>query len=175
MFSTLPDSARLWLFVAAPPDAATGALAALREWLPSWASHGRPVTAAADSLNGGILAIAAVISADELNAGVSGCGIDAMQQAVTAALGAAGGRLSPGLAVRYRGDGDQWVDVSRPAFRRLVAAGEVHPRTLVVDATPTTLRDLRGAAGAVRPAADAWTGRAFGLTDPTASVPSASH
>lgn len=160
MLASLPDAARVWLFAL---DGSAGAvLPAVQAWLPSWASHGRPVTAAAEAVSEHVLAVGAVLSADELNAGVSGCGIDAMRHHVDAAVAGAGQALVPALSILYRDAAGAWQAVPRPVFRRLARAGAIHAQTLVVDVTADTVGGLR-AHGAVRPAADAWTGRAFGL------------
>ncbi|MGB3542238.1 hypothetical protein [Rubrivirga sp.] len=160
----LPDAARLWLFTL---DRTVSALEAdalrrhLGAWLPSWQSHGRPVRAAADVLKGRVLAVGAVISEADLNAGVSGCGIDSMERAVAAALEAENVSLAPALGVTYR-DGDAWETATRPAFRRLVKADEVGAETVVLDVTSDTVGALRER-GIARPAGETWAGRAFAL------------
>ena len=157
---TLPDDARLWLFAFDGP--ADGVLPAVRAWLPSWASHGRPVTADAALVHDRVLAVGAMISTAELNAGVSGCGVDAMQHAVEAAAAGAGRALLPALLIGWQDRDGAWQASGRPAFRRAVADGAVGPATLVLDLTATTVGALRET-GVVRPAAEAWTGRLFGL------------
>ena len=166
----LSGAARVWLF---PLDRTLGAdeAEALRAdvaaWLPSWASHGRPVQAEAAVLEGRVLAVGAVISEEDLNAGVSGCGIDAMERAVADALGrggpdAGGVALAPALSVIYRDGDGAWVQVPRPAFRRLARSGGADGGTRVLDATAETVAALRER-GVERPAAEAWHGRAFRL------------
>ena len=165
MLHPLPDAARVWLF---PLDRTLDDAAAdrlrqrLAAWLPSWASHGRPVQAEAEVLAGRALAVGAVISEADLNAGVSGCGIDAMERAVAAALDAEGVARAPALGVTYRDDAGEWATVARPAFRRLAREGAVGPETPVLDGTAETVRALRRH-GVERPAGEAWTGRAFRL------------
>ena len=163
-FPLLPDRARVWLFAtdrAVPP----AALDAVNAFLPTWASHGRPVQAEAAIAAERVLAIAALISPEELNAGVSGCGIDAMTHAVEAALSASGAAQVAPLAVTYRDASGSWLTVARPAFRALAKNGDVDSQTLVLDLTPTDLGALR-ARGVVVAAAEAWHGRAFGLSVP---------
>ena len=92
-FDSLPDRARVWLFAASGP-LSPDVLGAVRAFLPTWASHGRPVTAEADVLAERVLAVAALISPEEMNAGVSGCGIDAMTHAVESAFAEAGARAA---------------------------------------------------------------------------------
>jgi hypothetical protein len=117
------------------------------------------VAAAAELLNGRVLAVAGAISTADLNAGVSGCGIDAMTHAVDAAAEAAGIHWLPGLDVAYH-DGSTWRVASRPDFRALARAGAVTPAATVLDLTPATVDALR-AGGVVRPASEAWHGAAF--------------
>ena len=167
MLDALPDAARLWLFALdRQPDAdrLAGLLAEVRAWLPSWTSHGRPVTAQADALEGRVLAVGAVISPDEMNAGVSGCGIDAMQHAVEAALARHGLALADALAVTYH-DGAGWQTVPRPAFRQRVRAGAADGATRLLDLTPDTAGALR-AHGLARPASETWAARAFRIGTP---------
>ena len=168
MLDPLPDAARVWLFPLdrTLSDAAADALRQrLAGWLPAWASHGRPVQAAAEVVAGRALAVGAVISEADLNAGVSGCGIDQMERAVAAALGAEGVALAPALAVTYCDGAGDWRTVSRPAFRRLVREGAADARTPVLDVTAETVGALRER-GAERPAGETWAGRAFRLAAP---------
>ncbi|MEM6287966.1 MAG: hypothetical protein AAF845_12485 [Bacteroidota bacterium] len=168
MFDALPDAARLWLF---PLDCtvtdteADALLTRLGGWLPTWASHGRPVRAEAEVLAGRALAVAALISEADLNAGVSGCGIDAMEHAVAEALDAHGLALADALSVTYRDEAGDWQSVPRPTFRRLTREGAADAATPILDVTPTTLGDLR-AQGVERPAGETWAGRAFRLGAP---------
>ena len=165
MLDPLPDAARLWIFPLDQtlPDARADALGqSVADWLPSWTSHGRPVAAAAEVLAGRALAVGAVISEAEMNGGVSGCGIDAMERAVADALDAAGVALAPALGVLYRDTDGEWQSASRPAFRRLVREGVAGPETPILDVTPRTVGALR-ASGAERPAGETWAARAFGM------------
>jgi hypothetical protein len=170
MLDLLPDAARVWLFPldrTLADDAADALRQRLADWLPSWQSHGRPVHAEAAVVAGRALAVGAAISTADLNAGVSGCGIDSMERAVAAALEAEGVALAPALGVTYRDDAGAWASVSRPAFRRLVRRAAVDARTPVLDVTAETVGALRER-GAERPAGEAWTGRAFRLAAPAA-------
>ena len=173
MLDALPDSARVWL-VALDGDAPAALLADVRAFCDAWTSHGRPVAAAADALAGGrVVAVAALISEADVNAGVSGCGIDAMQRAVETAAQAHDLAVAPALSVTYRG-ADGWKTASRPAFRRLVRSGEVGAETRVLDLTPTALGALRAAGGAERAAGEAWHATAFQMRAASASEASAS-
>lgn len=162
-FPDHPDAARLWLAVLdGPADEACRALAG---WLPSWTSHGRPVAASVAVLDERVLAVAARIpgAEDQPNAGVSGCGVDAMEHAMAAALTASGRTAIPALHVTWRSGDGSWHTESRPVFRRLAAEGHVGPETQIVDVTPATVGALRAAGGALRPAAATWAARAFRL------------
>lgn len=165
MLDSLPDAARVWLFPLdrTLSDAEADALRrSVAEWLPSWTSHRRPVQAEAAVLAGRALAVGAVISEADLNAGVSGCGIDKMERAIGRALDAHGLALASPLAVTVRGADGGWQSLPRPAFRRLTRSGEAGPETVVLDVTATTLGDLR-AHGLERPAGETWAARAFAL------------
>lgn len=164
MLDALPDDARLWLFAILDGDGRVHS--DLHAFVPGWQSHGRPVPAAAadvtpEGFPGEVLAVAAHLSDAEVNAGVSGCGIDAMQHAVEAAVARAGAHLAPALSVAY-GDADGWKVVPRPAFRALVKSGGADGETPVLDLTAATLGALR-ADGLVRPAGASWHGRTFRL------------
>ena len=165
MLDSLPDAARVWLVPldrTLDDDAAAALRQSVAGWLPSWTSHGRPVQAEAAVLAGRALAVGAVISEADLNAGVSGCGIDTMERAVAQALDAHGvARASP-LAVTYRDAAGDWQSAPRPAFRRLTKGGEAGPETVLLDVTATTVGELR-AHGVERPAGETWAARAFAL------------
>ena len=165
MFDALPDAARLWIF---PLDRSLDATEAgtlrqsVADWLPSWTSHGRPVAAGVEVVAGRALAVGAVISEAEANAGVSGCGIDTMERAVADAFAGIGAELAPPLGVIYRDAEGDWHSVPRPAFRRLVRTGAAGPETPILDVTAKTVGELR-ASGVERPAGETWAARAFGL------------
>ena len=164
VLAPLPDAARVWLFPldrTLGPDDADALRRRVAAWLPTWASHGRPVQAQAEVLAGRALAVGAVISEADLNAGVSGCGIDAMERAVAEALAGEGVGLASGLAVTVR-DGGGWETVPRPAFRRRVRAGEAGPETVILDVTAETAGALRRR-GVERAARETWAARAFAL------------
>lgn len=165
LFPSLPDTARVWLFAASGPLPAS-VLRSVKTFLPTWTSHGRPVPAEADLVSERVLAVAALLSPAELNAGVSGCGIDSMSHVVEAAIADAGLTLESPLAVTYRDSSPDargpWRTVARPVFRRMAREGEVDGTTQVLDLTATDLGSLR-ASGVERAAEAAWHGRAFRL------------
>ncbi len=165
MLDPLPDAARVWLFPldqTLGPDEADALRQRLADWLPSWASHGRPVQAQAEVLAGRALAVGAVISEADINAGVSGCGIDTMERAVARAFEQAGVALAPALGVTFRDADGAWQTAARPAFRRLVREGAAGAETPILDVTASTVGELRQR-GAERPAGDTWAAQAFSL------------
>ena len=164
---TLPDDARLWLFAFDSDPAAV--LPDVRAFCAAWTSHGRPVRAEADVLAGRVLAVGALISETDVNAGVSGCGIDAMQHAVEDAVTRHGLALTPALAVTLRDASGAWTSRPRTDVRARVASGEVGPDTRVLDLTPATVGALREVGGVERRAGDAWHAAAFGLGTHTAA------
>jgi hypothetical protein len=167
LLTPLPDSARLWLF-AADRDLTAEEQATLldrvRAFAAGWTSHGRAVPAAVDLLAGRVLAVGASLREDELNAGVSGCGIDSMEHAVAEAAAEVGVGWVPALAVLYRDAAGAVRAVPRPAFRRLAREGAVEATTPVFDLTLDTVGALR-AEGVERPAGRSWHGRVFGLAE----------
>src|SRR5690606_5853449 len=166
-----PDAAPPWLSAAGRDLAAADAaalLARVRAFTAGWTCHARPGPAAAALLLSRVLAVGAAVDESEVNAGVSGCGIDAMQHAVEAAAEAGGFAWLPPLAVLYRDDEGALQAVPRPDFRRLVRDGVVNAGTPVLDLTPTTVGALR-AGGVERAAGRSWHGRVFGLGEPVAA------
>ena len=164
LLAPLSDAARVWFFplVRSLTEAeARALLGRVEAWLPTWASHGRPVAASATlDDRRRVLIVAAEISPDALNAGVSGCGIDAMTHAVEAALEAEGLAQLPALNVIYEGEGGVWESASRPQFRALVRAGQAGPQTRVLDLTATTLGEVRRD-GVEKDVAESWHARVF--------------
>ena len=165
MLDPLPDAARAWLFAldrTLSEQDADRLRQSLAAWLPTWASHGRPVQAQAQVVAGRVLAVGAVISQADLNAGVSGCGIDAMERAVADALAEAGAGLAPGLGVTFRDESGDWQTVARPAFRRLVRRSQAGAETPILDVTAETVGAVRQR-GVERVAGETWAARAFAL------------
>lgn len=161
--TTLPDSARLWIFTADRP--LSNAVAdTLRErvdaFLTEWASHGRAVPGDAAVLHDRFLAVAA-----HLEGGVSGCGIDSMTHAIEEIASDLGFTWLDGLHVAYRDENGDVQAVPRPAFRGLVRDGAVTAETPVFVTTLDTLGDLR-TGGLERPAAEAWHARVFRIPTP---------
>ncbi len=161
LFPTLPDDARVWLVAFEGDPAAL--LPDMRAFCAAWTSHGRPVRAEVDVLAGRVIAVAAVISPEDVNAGVSGCGIDAMQRAVEEAGAAHSLPFTPALNVTTRDASGAWTSASRATLRTLAGENAFGPETPVLDLTPTTLGGLRAAGGVERRAGDTWLASALRL------------
>ncbi|MEL6445233.1 MAG: hypothetical protein AAFU38_13330 [Bacteroidota bacterium] len=167
MLASLPDSARSWFFTAdrqLAPTERTDLLEILSPFLRKWQSHGRPVPAEATVLYDRFLTVGAHIEGEATNAGVSGCGIDAMTHAVMSAADAVGVAWVDGLQIAYeQPDGTPCV-VSRRAFRALARDGNVDGATPVFVTTLATVGAVRSQ-GLRQPASEAWHGRTFRLTE----------
>lgn len=156
LFPQLADSARLWIFALdqAPPDPRV-VLRAVRAFQDTWTSHGVRVAAGATLVFGRFLLVAGS-RAD--GRAISGCGIDALMQAVVQAADAAGARLLSPLAVHFRDDEDGVVSASRKEFRTLARSGAVGDDTPVLDLGIATLGAFR-AGQFERPFRDSWCAR----------------
>lgn len=166
MFDPLPDTARVWIFTAGrelAPSEADLVQTQMHSFLRDWTSHGRPVPGQAALRHGRFLVVAARID-DEPNAGISGCGIDALTHAVDETGRQVGVEWVDGLHVAFRSPDGEVQVLPRPAFRQLVRDGAVTEATPVFDTTITSLGVLR-AEGLERPAAESWHGRIFRLAE----------
>ncbi|MEM6784900.1 MAG: hypothetical protein AAF624_14360 [Bacteroidota bacterium] len=110
------------------------------------------------------LLVGAHIEDDTLNAGVSGCGIDAMMHAVQSVGEAIGVAWSDGLQVAYEGSDSTIHVVPRRAFRMLARDGSVDGTTPVFLTTLDTVGALRDG-GLRQRAALTWHGRVFRLAE----------
>ncbi len=155
--SDLPDSARAWTFLVSETLTApqTEALSdRINTFLPKWTSHGRNVQAGCEIVEHRALIVAAVIDDRELNAGVSGCGIDSMRHAVEGTVQDLHLELASPLTVTIGVD-DAWRTVSRAEIRSMAGGGRITESTLVIDPTMERLGDVRSR-GVVRPAGATW-------------------
>ena len=157
---SLPDDTRLWLFAAdraLTPDEQTALLDRLRLFIGEWKSHGRSVPADVGILFDRVLAVGAHLSEDELNAGVSGCGIDSLTHAVEDTAAKLGFYWTGALEVLYYDAEGVLQTVSRSEFRRRVNDGAVTLESLILDLTPTLVGELR-THGIKRRVGDSWHG-----------------
>jgi hypothetical protein len=162
MFENLPDSSRVWVFAASRAlDAADQrqVLSRLAPFIAAWTSHGRPVPAEAAIVSNRLLVVAAHIE-DGPNAGVSGCGIDALTRAVEQSVASMAVEWLDGMQILYRDPAGEMRAVPRPDFRGLVHEGAVDGATHVVDTTVADLGSLREQ-GLERPLESSWHGRVF--------------
>ena len=157
-FSSLPDSARLWIFAAAAPvspDAANELLERVDTFLEQWNAHGHPVVGARDWRHGRFL----LVAADEEATGVSGCSTDTLFRVVKEAERDLGVSLLDSSRVWFR-DGDGIRSETRAEFRDRVKSGAAGGDTLVFDNTAATVGEVR-AGRWERPMREAWHGRVF--------------
>jgi hypothetical protein len=145
LFPDLPDEARLWVFPAKrdlPSGSGAAVLSRLRAFLPSWTSHGNPVTGDAVILEGRFLVVAAFVANDEL----SGCGIDKLVKAVEDIGTEVGVEWALSLDLFYRDESGEVNVAGRRAFRETAAAGRITTETTVFDPSVTHLGLLRAGA-----------------------------
>ncbi|MFQ3582332.1 MAG: hypothetical protein SNJ67_02750 [Chloracidobacterium sp.] len=154
----LPDQARVWVFTTAETLASASVAVienALTAFVADWMSHGACVRGGFAILDQRFI----VVAADETRNDVSGCSIDSMFHAVSAAVRSAGVALADTADIAYRSTtGVELVD--RPTFRRLVRDGHISAETPVFDSTVRTLGDLR-AGRWERPFAQSWHAEHF--------------
>ena len=155
---SLPDNARIWLFAAGrelSSEQQVALQADIKTFLSGWKSHGRPVPGDAGILFDRVLVVGAHLSEDELNAGVSGCGIDSLTHAVESTAAKLGFDWTGALDVLYYDMDDTLQTVSRSKFRQLAEEGAVPSDTLALDLTTTSAGELR-ANGIKGRVADTW-------------------
>ncbi len=142
MFPSLPDDARVWIFVAnrsLTSEEEKNVLHTLRRFLSSWQTHGHPVTAEADIRDKRFLIVAGYIPGEQ----ISGCGIDTMTGVVEMLGAEMGITWLPGLMIHYRDHEGHVQSVTRGDFRRLLQEGKVGPSTPVFNPALTRLETLR--------------------------------
>lgn len=163
LLPSLPADARVWLFASArllSHEEQEAVLAQAQLFLGTWTSHGMPVQGETELLYDCALAVGACIAQEELNAGVSGCGIDSLTHAVEAIAARLGFDWTEALEILYFGAEGAPQTVSRSEFRRRVKAGVVTPESFVLDLTSTSLGELR-TNGIKRRVADTWLAGVF--------------
>jgi hypothetical protein len=157
-FSSLPDSARLWVFAAArplSPEEQQRLLAAVDDFLEQWNAHRVPLDCARELRYDQFL----LVGADEVAAGVSGCSIDSLVRTMKDLGRQLGVELLDHASVYYR-EGDAVRRVTRDDFADAAASGGVTPATTVFDNTVATAGALRQGRWEA-PAATTWHARAF--------------
>jgi hypothetical protein len=150
-FHDLPDSARLWIFVADRPVAdASALLTAVDAHLEQWAAHGVPLRASRDWRDDHFLAIAV----DEAATGASGCSIDGLFRVIAHAQSRLGADLLASGRVAWRDTAGTIRVTPRGDVEALAAAGTITPETPIYE----TLVDTVGAwrERFLRPARESW-------------------
>ena len=156
-FDQLPPTARVWIYQAprplTPAEAADTA-PLLAHFVRQWASHGRPLRAAAEWRHGWFL----LLGVDETAAPASGCSIDASVQLVRELGQRLGLDLLDKSRLAFRRDD---IITARPLaqLRAAVAAGAVQADDFYFDNTLTTKGQLDAQWPA--PAATTWLRRYF--------------
>lgn len=152
-FSTMPDTARVWVFGAAAPvtgDARDALLSAVDAYLSKWHAHGAPLYCARDWRDDRFLAIAV----DEAATGASGCSIDGMFRTLASAEPQIGTSLVGGGNVFWRGRSGEVQSAARSAFIAASKTGDVAMETMAFDTTVSTVGEWR--ARFERPVAESW-------------------
>ena len=156
-FTSLPGSARVWVFGSDRPvqgAAADSLLAAVDQFLAQWRAHGVPLHCARDWREDRFLAIGVDVTQEN----ASGCSIDGLFRTLQSFERELGARLLGGGRVFYRTNGNTAV-ASRDEFETLIGSGEVTRDTPVFDTSLTTAADWR--TRFEQPAGEAWTAALF--------------
>jgi hypothetical protein len=149
--SSLPDTARIWLFGISPSLNDTQSRQLLQQvdqFLDGWAAHGAPVTSARALLENSFLAIAV----DERSE-TSGCSIDRMFGLLRHFENGLGVSILDANRVFVRHADGRVEALSRADFRD---RGDLH--TTVFDTMAERLADVRSGHW-IRQAQDAWPGK----------------
>ncbi|GMQ83046.1 MAG: hypothetical protein BMS9Abin05_2520 [Rhodothermia bacterium] len=161
LFQNQPDNALLWIYTSDRTISVADQdrlLASVRNFIASWTSHERPVTAEVEILLDRFLIVSAYIPGGN----VSGCGIDKLVHAMVVIRSGFEFEWLDRLQVPYKSETEGIVSVDRSAFRTMVNDGTITGETLVYDTSLHTLGDLR-AVGLERTAGNSWHARVFSL------------
>jgi hypothetical protein len=158
-FLELPAESRVWVF-ASPrpltPDDTERLTEVVERVFGVWTRKSPGVRGAYEFREGRFL----LVGADEREARVSGCGIDAMMQWVTQLERDTGLRLVDRLQVYWRTSDGSVRSAHRTEFARLLAAGEVTPATPVFD-TAAASSDVFRSGRFELPLAESWHAKLF--------------
>lgn len=142
LFSILPPSSNIWIFVGDRPisqEEGERLLATTRVFTSSWVSHGRRVIGESTILDERFLLLAGFVEDGDL----SGCGIDASFRAVAEVGEHMGIHWLPPLTIAYRDGAGHVQTVTRAEFRALGESGNIVPQTPVFDTSLATLQEVR--------------------------------
>ncbi len=140
LFPNLSDGARLWIFVlkGAPADLKK-LLTHTRSFLTEWTSHGRSIQSQAVLVADQFLFVCGEIA----NGTISGCGIDALMNALEESSVALNcHQLSP-MLMYFRSKNGTVASASRSQFREMLNQGLIHPDTKIFNLGIHTLHALR--------------------------------
>src|SRR5689334_24681020 len=156
-FTSLPDSARVWVF--ASDRELTGAaadtlLAAVDQFLSQWKAHGMPLRCAREWRDDRFLAIGVDVDAEH----ASGCSIDGLFRTLQQMEREIGSRLVGGGRVFYR-VGSEIRAATRDEFIDRIKRGEVRGETSVFDIGLTGAKAWR--TRFEQPAGSGWTAPYF--------------
>lgn len=160
---TLPDDSRVWVFTADRQldSVVSAALATqLQEFLASWTSHRRELSAGFEIRYGRFI----LIAADESYREPSGCSIDTLVNGMRRIGDLIGIPLVDTRDVTWRSDACV-ESADRSGFEDLVAQGQVTLDTVVFDRTVASLGDVRNG-NWEKPARQSWHARAFTFDSP---------
>lgn len=159
-FSTLPDSARIWIFSSSReflPAESEMLLAEVGTFLQNWTAHKVETLASAELRENRFL----IIGADEDVAKPGGCSIDEMTRRVRVLGETYGVEFIGSPRVDYRAQDGKIRSISRSEFQKMAESRDVGTETIVFDNTITTLSELREKWEL--PASRSWHARAFDL------------
>ena len=159
-FTSLPDSARVWVFGSERPvqgAAADSLLAAVDQFLAQWRAHGVPLHCARDWREERFLAVGVDVTQEN----ASGCSIAGLFRTLHGLERELGARLLAGGRVFYRTNGTTEVR-SREEFEQLIERGDVTRETPVFDTSLTSAGDWR--TRFETPAGESWTRTLFPLS-----------
>lgn len=159
-FSTLPPSARIWIFSSNRellPTESAMLMSEIGAFLQNWTAHKVETLASADLRYNRFL----IIAADENVAKPGGCSIDEMMRRVRILGETYGVEFIGAPRVEYRNNDGAIVSVARSAFGALAENKEIDGKTVVFDNTITTKSELRDKWEV--PASQSWHNRAFEL------------
>ncbi len=140
-FSTLPDSARIWIFSSnreLSPAESEMLMAEVSSFLQSWTAHKVETHASADLRYNRFL----IIGADENVAKPGGCSIDEMMRRVRILGETYGVEFIGTPRVDYRAQDGKIRSISRSEFQKMAESKDVVPETIVFDNTITTISEL---------------------------------
>lgn len=159
ILDSLPAASRVWVFAAnraLTPADETRLSAVVERVFGVWTKKSPAVRGVFEFRDARFL----VVGADEREAVVSGCGIDAMMQWMKQIEAESGLRLVDRMQVFWRGADGVVRSAHRAEFQRLLASGEVTPATRVFDTAAATSDVFREGRFEL-PLAESWHARVF--------------